>query len=200
MAATRAYRPSDRYDVYDVCVRTGHEGGDARGVYRDPGILPDIFAGPHLYLEPDLAFVLEDEGRVVGYVLGTADTAEYAEAFRHKWLPGLAERYPPLAGPPSTLDDYMVDLMYHPERKVRAELSRYPAHLHIDILPEYQGHGYGRELMELFLGALDAAGVPAVHLGMLRTNRAARAFYNRMGFRELPIPTGKLTYLGRTTR
>lgn len=45
-----------------------------------------------------------------------------------------------------------------------------------------------------------AAGVPAVHLGMVSSNTAARAFYDRLGFRELAVPdAGPVTYLGRST-
>ena len=54
----RGYRPSDRADVYDVCVRTAEAGGDARGMYRRDDFIPDVFAGPYLALEPEgaLAF------------------------------------------------------------------------------------------------------------------------------------------------
>jgi hypothetical protein len=73
----RPYRSDDRGAVYEVCVRTGDAGGDATGKYPNDDLLPDIFAGPYLYLEPGLSFVLDDEGRAVGYVLGTADTARF---------------------------------------------------------------------------------------------------------------------------
>lgn len=56
-------RPRDRAALYDICVRTGHEGGDARHLYPEaPALLPDIFAGPYAELEPELAFVADDGG------------------------------------------------------------------------------------------------------------------------------------------
>lgn len=74
-AVIRRYRPGDRAALDDICVRTAHNGLDARPVYADPGILPVIFAQPYVELEPDLAFVLDDgQGRAVGYILGVADT------------------------------------------------------------------------------------------------------------------------------
>ena len=43
-------------------------------------------------------------------------------------------------------------------------------------------------------------GVPAVHLCMVTANTAARAFYDRLGFHEIPVPdAGPVTFLGRTT-
>jgi ribosomal protein S18 acetylase RimI-like enzyme len=80
------------------------------------------------------------------------------------------------------------------------ELAGYPAHLHIDLLPSHQRAGHGRALMERFLGALADRGVKAVHLGMLTANTPARAFYDRLGFHEIPVADpGPLTYLGRST-
>ncbi len=34
----------------------------------------------------------------------------------------------------------------HPERMLIPELADYPAHLHIRLLPEFQGQGWGRQL------------------------------------------------------
>lgn len=194
----RPYHPGDREDVYDVCVRTADGGGDARGQYSTDDLMPDLFAGPYLELDPDLAFVLDDGSRVVGYVLGTADTARWAREHRTRWLPRMASRYP-MPAEPVTPQDHLTDLLHHPERNVRPELAGHPAHLHIDVLPEHQGQGHGRALVATFLAALHERGVPAVHLAMVSTNTAARAFYDRLGFVELPLRVDGLTFLGTRT-
>ncbi|MDX3377899.1 GNAT family N-acetyltransferase [Streptomyces sp. ME02-6991-2A] len=201
-AILRPYRPEDRDALFDICVRTGHEGGDSRHLYPDPDLLPNIFAAPYVVLEPNLAFVVEDGGRAVGYILGTADTASFVARYRTEWLPRLADRYPAPVQPqsPSTPAEMMTGLLHDPERMVLPELDAYPAHLHIDLLPSHQRYGYGRRLMETFLGALHARGVPAVHLSMLTANTPARAFYDRVGFHEIAVPDpGPVTYLGRST-
>ncbi|WP_432151590.1 GNAT family N-acetyltransferase [Streptomyces sp. bgisy029] len=201
-AILRPYRPEDRDALFDICVRTGHEGGDSRHLYEDPDLLPNIFAAPYVTLEPELAFVVEDGGRAVGYILGTADTASFVARYRSEWLPRLADRYPAPVQPqsPSTPAEMMTGLLHAPERMVLPELDAYPAHLHIDLLPSHQRYGYGRALMETFLGALRAQGVPAVHLSMVTANTAARAFYDRVGFHEIAVPEpGPVTYLGRNT-
>lgn len=183
----RNYRVADRAAVGEVCVRTGADGQDARDIYPDPDLLPAIFAWPYVEHEPELAFVLDDGGRAVGYVLGCTDTAAFADWFARVWLPPLAERYPPPEGPPTGPAEEMRRLLHHPERMVRPELAAHPAHLHIDLLPEAQGRGYGRGLMEAFLTALGRAGAASVHLSMSRTNTRARAFYDRLGFTELAV-------------
>ncbi|MCM2422597.1 GNAT family N-acetyltransferase [Streptomyces sp. RKAG293] len=198
----RPYRPADLPALYDICVRTGQEGEDARPYYPDRDLLGTIFAAPYARLEPELTFVVDDgQGTAVGYILGTADTAAFVKRFRGEWLPEVAGRYPELTGPvPATPHETMVDLLHRPERMLVPELAPYPAHLHIDLLPEHQGAGHGRALMETFLGALAAAGVGSVHLGMATANVRARYFYDRMGFHEIAVPDpGPLTYLGRAT-
>ncbi|MGX1567739.1 GNAT family N-acetyltransferase [Streptomyces sp. NPDC055506] len=198
----RPYRPEDRPALDGICVRTAHAGQDSRPHYADPGILPVIFAAPYVRLEPELAFVLDDgQGQAVGYILGAADTPRFAAEFRTAWLPLVAGRYPEPPEPPRTPDEEMARLLHHPERMVLPELAAHPAHLHIDLLPGWQGRGHGRRLMRTFLGALQDRGVPAVHLAMATANTEARAFYDRMGFREIDVPEpGSATYLGRTTR
>jgi len=197
----RAYRPADLDAVYDICVRTGDAGGDARGQYSTDRLMGDIFAAPYVTLEPEHAHILDDgTGAAVGYVIGTADTPRFVRRYRDEWLPATAGRYPHPADPPVTRQDSMLALLEHPERMIVPELADYPAHLHIDLLPEWQGKGWGRGLISALLAGLRAAGASRVHLGMAVANVSARAFYDRMGFTEIPVPgaTG-VTYLGRET-
>jgi ribosomal protein S18 acetylase RimI-like enzyme len=201
MPEIRPYRPSDRAAVADICVRTADNGGDSRELYPDLELMPSIFARPYVELEPELAFVLaDDDDHPVGYILGTADTPTFARRFRTEWLPRLADRYPPLTRPAGSPAEHMINLMHDPERLVIPEVAEYPAHLHIDLLPQYQRSGHGRALMTTLLDALAAAGVPAVHLTMLTSNTKARAFYDRLGFHHIPVPdVDVVTYLGRST-
>lgn len=197
----RAYHSDDRDALADICVRTADNGGDSRQLYPDLELMPAIFAAPYAYLEPDLAFVIDDgTGRAVGYILGTADTPAFVTEFRKRWLPLVEDRYPRPEGPPQSPSDEMIGLLHNPERMVLPELARHPAHLHIDLLPDWQRKGYGRELMRTFLAALKAKGVEGVHLSMLTANTPARAFYDRLGFTEIAVPDpGPVTYLVRGT-
>ncbi|MDT0569142.1 GNAT family N-acetyltransferase [Streptomyces sp. DSM 3412] len=199
--AVRPYRPGDLDAVHDICVRTAHNGGDSRPVHADPDVFPATFATPYTHLEPELTFVLDDgRGRAVGYILGTADTPAFVADFRAKWLPLVTERFPVPVGPDTSPDAAIVRLLHHPERMLLPELLPYPAHLHIDLLPAWQGRGHGRALMRTFLHALRTRGVPAVHLTMLTSNTPARAFYDRLGFHEIEVPDpGPVTCLGRST-
>jgi ribosomal protein S18 acetylase RimI-like enzyme len=186
--------------VYEICVRTADAGGDARGLWATDELMPDLFAAPYVLIAPHLAFVLEDEAEVVGYVIGTADTAGFARDYRERYIPLMLDRYPVPDQPPLTPDEHMVALHHRPERMLVPELTGYPAHLHIDLLPSHQGLGWGRQLMVTMLAALAADGAAAVHVCMLTANAGASRFYDRLGFHVIPVPdAGPLTYLGRST-
>ena len=122
----RPYRETDHAAVYDVCVRTADAGGDARGKYHTDDLMPDLFAGPYVFLEPEFAFVLDDGNRAVGYVIGTPDTAAFARAYRARWIPRLAGRYPVPPDPPTSQEEEMLALHHHPERLVWPGLDGVP--------------------------------------------------------------------------
>ena len=117
------------------------------------------------------------------------------DRYRAEWLPGLAAKYEHV-DPPTSPDEHMRHLGFWPERMLIAEVDEYPAHLHIDLLPEAQGGGRGRALVETLADALRAAGIPGLHLSMDPANTGARAFYDRLGFTELPSSTSDSPLLG----
>jgi ribosomal protein S18 acetylase RimI-like enzyme len=197
-AAIRRYHEGDRGALYDICVRTADGGGDARGKYRSDDLMPDLFAGPYVFLEPGFAFVLDDGHRAVGYVVGTPDTAAFARAYRDRWIPRLAGRYPVPPHPPVTPDEQMLALHYWPERLLWPGLPEYPAHLHIDLLPDFQGAGHGRRLMAAYCDAVARAGAEGVHVTVVAGNFRAIGFYRRLGFGPLDVEDpGPVVYLGR---
>ncbi|WP_430791526.1 GNAT family N-acetyltransferase [Actinoplanes sp. G11-F43] len=192
----RSYQPGDLDAIYDICVRTGAAGGDARGVHSSDRMLGDVWAVPYVVREPEHAHVLDDgTGAAVGYVLGTADTAAFVGWLRAEWIPSVAGRF---AGD-DPRDRDLKAVLFSPEKMLRPEFAGYPAHLHIDLLPEWQGRGQGRALMAAFLAGLRAAGVPGVHLGMAASNEGAYAFYRRLGFHDLTVPDSGARFVGRDT-
>ena len=183
----RAYRVTDRDAVYEVCLKTGDSGNDATALYRDPLALGNLYVGPYVDMEPDLAFVLEDGAGVCGYVLGALDTRKFEEAFVSAWLPPLQAVTPDPQGDPSTWspDERIYHQIHHPRLDHPAAIEPYPSHLHIDLLPRAQGLGWGRRMLERLLHALRERGSHGVHLGVGAANTRAQGFYRRLGFDEL---------------
>ncbi|MGI9822667.1 GNAT family N-acetyltransferase [Agromyces sp. Marseille-Q5079] len=195
----RGYRPEDRADVARICLLTAAGGSDASGVYSDDALMPEVFALPYVTYAPELAFVVDDgAGRAVGYIIGVADTAAFIDWWKREWTSGFVSRHP-APGPatshtPTFTEADLLKAGADPERMRVAGLDEYPAHLHIDLLPELQGKGFGRRLIDVLRDALAARGVPGVHLSMDPDNTNARAFYDRLGFHELAAhrPTSPL--------
>lgn len=186
-AKIRPFADGDWAAVYDICVATAGAGQGVRGRYSTDDLVPDAAAGPYLLLEPEHAFVLDDGGRAVGYVIGTADTAGFVAGYRERWLPRLAGKYQPLAGPPVTEEDRRVDTLFHPERMVVPELVDHPAHLHVNLLAGYRGSGHGRELLGTFLGSVAKAGAESCYLVVRAANVNAQGFYARLGWRPIAV-------------
>jgi ribosomal protein S18 acetylase RimI-like enzyme len=198
MVGVRAYEARDLDALREICVLTGYRGTDARPVMTDTAILPDAYAEPYVVHDPGLAFVADDGGRAVGYVLGTVDTAEFARWFAESWLPLVAPKHAQPPEHPDNFEEAILRDLHNPARMIVPELAGHPAHLHIDLLPGYQGRGLGRRLMEAFFAELRARGVERVHLGMDPANTGARAFYDKLGFMPIEVPGGAV-YLGRST-
>jgi ribosomal protein S18 acetylase RimI-like enzyme len=183
----RPYQAADLDSVYRVCLLTGESGEDATGLYEDPKALGHLYAGPYVTLEPELAFVLEDQDGVCGYVIGALDTRRFHQAMVERWLPPLQAVLPDPQGDREgwSRTERAYHRLHHPRLSFPAALEPYPSHLHIDLLPRAQGRGFGRRLMETLLAALAEQGSPGFHLGVGSSNARAREFYRKVGFVEI---------------
>lgn len=75
----------------------------------------------------------------------------------------------------------------------------YPAHLHINVAPQWRNHGLGAALVERFALWASLHSVEGIHLVTSSTSRSI-PFYRRSGFRELrtfPWNSGISVCMGR---
>lgn len=187
MATIRPYREDDLPALYDICLRTGDSGQDASHLYADPRIIGEIYAAPYGVLQPDLAFVAEDDQGVAAYALGTPDTRAFEARQEAEWWPRLRTVHPEPPGPPSpawTRDHWRAFQIHHPFAVPQAVVEAAPAHLHINLLPRLQGQGVGKVLIATLLGALGEGGTRRVHLGCDTANHRALRFYDIYGFQR----------------
>ncbi len=194
MARIRPFRPGDEPALADICLRTADAGADATGVLEDDDLWAEIFVLPYVARHPDLAFVVEsDDGRVVGYIVSAPDTPAFEEWFRTAWWPRHAARWPhPSAG--ASRQDGILRYAYGRGTADVPYSARYPAHLHIDLLPEAQGQGWGRRLIDTLIAELQRRGVTGLHLVATADNAGALSFYPRAGFTMLPSSEGEQAF------
>lgn len=186
------YQPGDERALYEICLLTGDSGLDASSLYRDPMLLGEVYVGPYLRFAPAHALVAVDSSGVAGYVLGVPDTVAFEAECERAWWPPLRARYPLSNYPSDTPDGRIARLIHNPPTSSPDVVERYPAHLHIDLLPRIQSQGDGRRLLTALLDGLAAAGARGVHLGVGVANQRAIGFYRRMGFTEVRTYTHSL--------
>lgn len=188
----RRAEPRDTDALYEICLLTADSGVDASVLYSDRRLPGYIWAAAYGALEPEFAFVLSDGDRALGYVIAAPDTAAFEERLAHDWWPQV--RIALTGFKPFTAHDQMaLRRINTPDRHDAEQLIDYPAHLHINLLPEAQSGGWGRRLIETELDALRRAGVRGVQLGVSPTNDRAKGFYEHLGFADISKP-GHVTY------
>ena len=186
----RPYRAEDRAAVRDVCYGTGYLGRPIDWQWFDVESFADMFSGYYTDREPESALVVEIDGVVRGYLLGCIDSERAssagAAAARHIVRRGIALRPGTATVVWRTVGDALVDIAkrrFDP-RDLEFSDPRWPAHLHIDLLPDARGRGAGRRLVQRWLDSLRDRGVVGCHLQTFAENTGAIAFFESVGFRR----------------
>lgn len=190
MTLIRPFQSGDEPALADICLKTADAGADATGILDDDDLWAEIFVLPYVARHPDLAFVVEtDDGRVAGYIVCAPDTDDFEAWFHDQWWPRFAQRWPKPEVERSRQDGNLI-YAYGREPGREPYAAEYPAHLHIDLLPELQGQGWGRRLIDTLVAALRERGVSGLHLAASSDNAGAIAFYPRVGFTPIPSHDG----------
>ena len=169
MPLIRSAEEKDLHDIEYICRMTA--GPDSRA-YEDIGRKISLtYSTYYARAERSTSFVLDDNGKAVGYILCAPDFSKYIKGYRKNEVRQLWS-----IDKKQSIEAYFLPLGYLPFRR------KYPAHLHIDILDEYQGKGYGSELMTTLLNKLKEMNIPGVMLIVDKNNTGAQRFYKRFGF------------------
>ncbi|KAF5333706.1 hypothetical protein D9611_002390 [Ephemerocybe angulata] len=176
----------DEPSLSKICLLTADAGNSAEHLHDYPELPGLVYAIPYIKLPTTWGFVLEDQttNKVVGYILGTKDTRTYESYATEHWWPPLALKYAPdAASKPG--DVYYTNLLRNMYTVSEANVQFSPAHLHIDILPEYQRKGLGRKLIGRAVEYLRGEGLEGVWVGLDPRNLAVRVFYEKLGFKQI---------------
>lgn len=181
-AVIRPYRPSDRDVVRRLCCETGYLGEAIDPVFEDRELFADYLTSFYTDWEPESAFVLEQDGGVKGYLLGSRRPFLHQ---LHSFLLNLSLfargilRYPRYN---AASKKFVRWILLQAWREVPAAPRRVP-HFHFNMLPEAQSIGGTRELLVHYFNHLRAHGEKQV-FGQVVTfegRRGARVF-ERYGF------------------
>lgn len=177
----RPYQEKDKENVRFVCLNS--DGPNEHCEETNFYILT-TYCDYYIEQEPENCFVAVDENdRAVGYVICTEDYDKYFAGI----TAGYVQRFP------EENEDARNGILHSadPQREYKAE---YPAHLHIDLLPEYQRMGIGHKLVDALCAHLRAKGIPGVMLTAGPDNVKGRNFYRKYGFTELQVTESDVAY------
>jgi len=189
MITLRTLARDDIDTLYEIALATGDSGKDASKLYKDPKLIGHIYAAPYAVLTPQTCIVAEDNEGVVGYVVGVFDTRTFEAELERSWWPDLRQICPDPGATPQphwTVDDKRCAQIHHPQPIPQSVVSKFPAHMHMNLFPRAQGQGIGRKLCENWLDLARENGVTGVHVGVSPLNRGGAAFWQKCGFRKPP--------------
>ncbi|GAA2776761.1 GNAT family N-acetyltransferase [Saccharopolyspora taberi] len=182
----RSWRPGDAEAVHRICVATGDAGEPVHPILADPNLVAYVFADPYVLLQPELAFVAESGGAVLGYVVAALHTEEFYARWQLEWSPRFAATHPASSRVNArNADSQLRAFLHRPRLMLPPHLDSYPSHLHINLLAQARRQGAGRRLMHAVFGQLARAGSPGVQLGVRVSNTRAQAFYRATGMIRL---------------
>lgn len=184
-AIIRPYEPRDREAVRWLCCQTGYLGKPIDPVFEDRELFADYLTSYYTDIEPESCFVMEIEGEVKGYLLGSRrpfrqQIFSFFENFRLFFL-GMS-RYPRYN--PATRE-FIGWILKNSWKEVPAAPRR-TAHFHFNVLPEAQSFARTHKLMNAYFDYLRTRGEKAVFGQMVtfESRRGAKVL-ERFGFQVL---------------
>lgn len=191
----RPTRIDDLPAVYRICDELGMTADLSP---RTTELLGHVYAGPYLVGPGTRSVVVLDDEGIAGYLLCALDTDAFEQWREAEWWPGLRADYPLELATRSAADQEVVELIHTPPVASESVTERFPAHLHIDLLPRIQRQGVGRRLIAELIEELHRRGIPGLHLDVGSENEGAIALYRRLGFIELERGADSVL-MGRST-
>lgn len=179
----RPYQKKDFRFVQDICMATSSYKDDDTPTNR--AYLCALYCDYYVDNQPETCFVaVDDDDTPIGYILCAADRENYVEM--------MDEFYLPLVRKLNSGSFFRINAMSKVEQ--RYVRQGYTAHLHIDILEEYQHQGIGSALMEALFAKLQETDVEGVYVICDAKNESAKNFFEKMGFEDIDYITGAVVY------
>jgi hypothetical protein len=181
----RSYEPRDRAAIRHLCCETGFLGNPIDPVFEDRELFSDYLTAYYTDVEPEASFVLEQNGVVKGYLLGSR------RPLRHQWY-GFFQNLRLFAigmwryrRYNAATREFIHWILKNSWREVPAAPRR-TAHFHINILPEAKGLAGSHEMMTRYCDFLRSKGETQVFGQMVtfESRRGAKVF-ERFGFQVI---------------
>jgi hypothetical protein len=181
----RPYQPSDREAVRRLCCQTGFLGEPIDPVYEDRELFADFLTTYYTDHEPESSFVIEKDGDLRGYLLGSRKPLRnQIYSFYQNvclFLRALL-RYPRYN---EKSRRFILWILMNGWREVPAAPRRTP-HFHINLLPDARKMSTTRSLLSAYFTYLYRCGEKRV-FGQIVTfeSRRGEKMFERYGFKVM---------------
>lgn len=159
------YHPKYEKDMLEIFLWAGSKHTRETDGLRE--LMHATFCDYYLQKEVESCFIaINEEDKAIGYILCARkyDRKKIDDYLNEKQM--------------DHLDELLIPCMSLYE----AYQGEYDAHLHINVLPEYQRAGIGTDLMNTLLQYLKDENCNGVMLGVALKNEKGNNFYNKCGF------------------
>jgi ribosomal protein S18 acetylase RimI-like enzyme len=181
-ASLRLAKLGDLTSLLEVCLKTADSGKDGTNLYNLRDLVGEINVSPYVLHEPNFAYSMEIDNKVVGYVLGVLDTNKFESTLHKEYWPTVKAKYANNLGDITESDKTLLDQLLKIGFTSSVIVKTYPSHLHIDIVESGQGNGYGKIMINHMVDQLKKAGSTGVHLHVASKNFRAQEFYKKLNF------------------
>ena len=164
----RQYRETDKINFRHICLETANAMDKSE---KEKLFLTKLYCDYYIEQEPQNCFALTNDNDIaVGYILCSENMKRYIKAMKLYRI--------------SIKELSFIKYLFSWGEAVAhfPALKKCQAHMHIDILPEYQHKGYGSELINTLTNHLSAKGINSVMLVVNSDNVNAVKFYKKNGF------------------
>lgn len=181
----RSFRRSDRGAIRKLCCETGFLGAPIDPVYEDRQLFADFLTTYYTDWEPESSFVVEIDGEIRGYLLGSRRPLRnqlYSFWQNISLFLKALTRYFRYSG---ASQRFIRWTLVNGWREVPAAPRRVP-HFHINLLPDARKMSTTRALMSAYLSYLYRCGEKRVY-GQIVTfeSRRGEKMFERYGFKVL---------------
>lgn len=179
----------DEEEILNVCYHTGFFGEDLqdKNTFNDIKLFGYLFCIYYIRYEIDHCFVAEDSktNKIVGYVIGTMNSKKQKRLFLLKMSCAIFFRVSTYTWwkYPETFKTILFFITHGNSNTHPLHINdEYPAHLHINTLPEYQHMGIGSMLLANFEKHAKENQIIGIHLETTDMNFKAVPFYLKNGY------------------
>ena len=164
----RPYSPDDREAVREICRRTAYRNRGSEFVFEDGELFADYWTRYYTDFEPESCLVVEEDGEIVGYLVGSANSRRYDRIMRWRIVPKVlgTAAWRLLLGryhQPSTRRMLAWFVVHGWREMPPIPLDRFPAHFHCNLLPGGRRKSYYTTLARAFFDSLESRGIKAIH-------------------------------------